>query len=434
MKKRIIAIILSLFCLCQTAVFAAEPPTNAGTDAYMGFSVSNGWYVLSKNMTDTELLKALDLTAEEVNEALIKADCEYFITNPKDQAEIYVKTRKNAVSEELYNISGADDEYLKGETGRILSECFSVDGFDYNQEDIVITKYPQMKFVTIPGTVVHSGGQHGMIFGYTFVNGIGIAFIMNLEAAFADEVTMFTFSDIAGSVSFTQIKDKDDNGNAASDGTGDGNEAPNPLGYIVGGFAAIAMVILLLYIFNNMKQTKDAVEAKKRKKKNPKKKRSVKQKAKAVLQEFKEVNAMPDPADEPETDDDLSDWVQEDVTETVSLPTKEEHEAQEKKEKPAKKAESSIDIPLDFSEEKAESSMDIPLDFTEEKAEEKTEEETEEKTETLTAETLIMPAVKLPEEIEKTDEMKKIEEEYELQKMMETLKQAEENKEETDAE
>ena len=424
MKKRIIAIILSLFCLCQTAVFAAEAPTNAGTDAYMGFSVSNGWYILSKNMTDTELLKALGLTAEEVNEALIKADCEYFITNPKEQAEIYVKTRKNAVSEEFYNISGADDAYLKGETGRILSECFSVDGFDYNAEEIVITAYPQMKFVTVPGTVQHSGGQHGMIFGYTFVNGIGIAFIMNLEAAFADEATMFTFADIAESVSFTQIKEKDENGSAANEGTGENAEGPKPLGYIVGGFAAIAMVILLLYIFSNMKQTKEAAEAKKRKKKQPKKKRSVKQQAKAVIKEFKEVNAMPDPLDEPETDDDLSDWAQEDVTEYASMPKEEDEEAEEKKtEEKKEKTLSSIDIPLDFTEEpKTESPIDIPIDFTE-KAE---KEEKEEKEEKLTAETIVMPAVKLPEEIEKTDEMKKIEEEYELQKMMETLKQAEE--------
>ena len=424
MKKRIIAIILSLFCLCQTAVFAAEAPTNAGTDAYMGFSVSNGWYILSKNMTDAELLKALELTAEEVNEALIKADCEYFITNPKDQAEIYVKTRKNAVSEEFYNISDADDAYLKGETGRILSECFSVDGFDYNAEEIVITKYPQMKFVTVPGTVQHSGGQHGMIFGYTFVNGIGIAFIMNLEAAFADEATMFTFSDIAESVSFTQIKEKDENANAANEGGGEHAEGPKPLGYIVGGFAAIAMVILLLYIFNNMKQTKEAIEAKKHKKKQPKKKRSVKQRAKAVIKEFKEVNAMPDPLDEPETDDVLSDWAQEDVTEYASMPKEEEDgedkepAVEEKKEKPP----SSIDIPLDFTEEpKTESPIDIPIDFTEKV-------EKEEKEEKLTAETIVMPAVKLPEEVEKTDEMKKIEEEYELQKMMETLKLAEEEK------
>ncbi len=422
MKKRMIATILTLFCLCQTAVFAAEPPTNAGTDAYMGFSVSKGWYVLSKNMTDTDMLKKLDLTAEEVNEALIKADCEYFITNPADQAEIYVKTRKNKVSEALYNISTADDEYLKNETGRILSECFSVDGFDYNMEEISVAVYPQMKFVTVPGTVQHSGKQHGMIFGYTFVNGTGVAFIMNLDAAFADEATMFTFQEIASSVSFTQIKEKDEN-NTGADGSGSEDTAPNPLGYIVGGFAALAMVVLLLYIYNDMKQKRNSKQADK--KKNQKKKQSVKQKAKAVIKEFKEVNAMPDPALEPETDDDLSDWVSEDVAEYASMPTEQEPPEEKTEKEETKKTESSIDIPLDFTEEKAEDAMDIPVDSTEEKAEEKAD--------IATAETVIMPAVKLPEEIEKTDEMKKIEEEYELQKMKETLKQAEKNKEETDA-
>ena len=135
MKKLLTIFVLAaaMLCMGMNAVCSYEVP-----EAYMGFSVSDQWYVFSKNMTDETLLNTVGLTADEVNEALIKSDCEYFITNPTEDSEIYVKVKKNDLSYELYNILETDDQTIKNDLDRILKDGFSVDGFEYNPESVSI--------------------------------------------------------------------------------------------------------------------------------------------------------------------------------------------------------------------------------------------------------------------------------------------------------
>ena len=254
MKKLFTAFVLTaaMLCFAMGTAFSYDVP-----EAYMGFSVSDQWYVFSKNMTDDALLNAVGLTADEVNEALFKSDCEYFITNPTEDSEIYVKVKKNDLSYEFYNILETDDQTIKNDLDRILKDGFSVDGFEYNPESVSIVPYSQMKFITVPGTVQFDGKKHGMVFGATFVNGNGISFLLYLNKEAAGEADLKTMSDLAGALSFTVIKEKGESGEAFNTDSKNGEkEKPeSALSYIAGGLGGLALVALCLYFIDRIKKS-----------------------------------------------------------------------------------------------------------------------------------------------------------------------------------
>ena len=256
MKKWIAALLIAITLIPGTVSASYQVP-----EAYMGFSVPDGWFIFSKNMEDQTLLDAVDLTVDEVNESLVKSDCEYFITNPEKRSEIYVKVRNNALSDEFYNILETEDNILLEEMDRILADGFSVDQFDYLSGDVVITPYSQMKFVTIPGTAQIDGKRYGMIFGFTFVNGKGIAFMMQVDTDTPVESDIATMQDIASSVSFTVINEKGETSEPAQEEAPEEEAAPNSFQYIIGGFAALAFAALLLYLYHCLKHPQSKPKA-----------------------------------------------------------------------------------------------------------------------------------------------------------------------------
>ncbi len=238
----------AMLCVAGSTAISYDVP-----EAYMGFSVSDQWYVFSKNMTDETLLNTVGLTADEVNQSLLKSDCEYFITNPAENSEIYVKIKKNELSYEFYNILETDDQVMKDNIGRILTDGFSVDGFEYDPANVTVTPYSQMKFITVPGTVQYSGQKHGMVFGATFVNGNGIGFMLYLDKETVGEADLKTMSDLAGSLSFTVIKEKGNDEILNADGE---QETPeSAVSYIAGGLGGLALVALCLYFIDRIKKT-----------------------------------------------------------------------------------------------------------------------------------------------------------------------------------
>ena len=147
--KRLLGVILAIIMVLGAGI------TVSAEDAYMGFSVSQGWYVFSRDMSDTELLKSLDLTVSSVNEILDNSGCEYILSNPKKDCEIYVKVEKTELAYDLYNLSEHSNEYLMDNLRNILYDGFLVKGLNYNDAGVTISDYPQMKFVTIPGSTVY---------------------------------------------------------------------------------------------------------------------------------------------------------------------------------------------------------------------------------------------------------------------------------------
>lgn len=239
--------ILISFCVNTFSVSAIDTP-----EAYMGFSVPDEWYVFSKNMTDRALLDAVGLDADEVNRSLVKSDCEYLILNPENNSEIYVKIKKNQIAQELYNLSNIDDEIIQTNIGNILKNGFSVDGFTYDSADVHITSYAQMKFVIVRGTVMYDGKSHGLVLGFTFINGSGIGFILYLDKDVAEEEDLQAITELANSLTFTVIRDKttdvylDEEKEKVSD---------SALAYIAGGLGGIALIALCLYFIHGIKRS-----------------------------------------------------------------------------------------------------------------------------------------------------------------------------------
>lgn len=242
-------LVAAALCFAGNTAIAYEIP-----EAYMGFSVSDQWYVFSKNMTDDALLNASGLTADEVNEALVRSDCEYFITNPTEKSAIYVKVKKNDLSYEFYNISETDDQVLKDNLDRILTDGFSVDGFEYNPENVVISSYSQMKLITVPGTVTYDGKKHGTVLGVTFVNGSGIGFVLYLDRESAGETALQTMSDLADSISFTVIKNKGVENNLDGGQDKENTKTKSVGSYISGGLGGAALVALCFYLIVGIKK------------------------------------------------------------------------------------------------------------------------------------------------------------------------------------
>lgn len=249
MKKNIAKILLLITMLfsMQSLVYSYDVP-----EAYMGFSVPQHWYVLSKNMTDDTLLKAAGLTVDEVNEALVKSDCEYYIAGPEIEGDIYVKVKDNDLSYEFYNIAETDDAFLVENIDRILKDGFSMEGFSYDIANVAITPYEQMKFITVPGAIYFDGANHGLVFGATFVNGKGIGFLLHLDREAITPEDMTIMSELAQSVSFTVIKEK---GSAKSKETPLPTHTDSSLAYIAGGLGGVALVALCLYFIDRIKKS-----------------------------------------------------------------------------------------------------------------------------------------------------------------------------------
>lgn len=223
--------------------------TVCAEDAYMGFSVSDGWYVFSHDMKDTELLKSLDLTTSEVNEILDNSGCRYILSNPAKDCEIYVKINENDLSYELYNLAEQTNEYLMENLRKILYDGFAMKGLNYNDAGVVISDYPQMKFVTVPGSTFYDDKKHGIVFGGTVVNGSAVGFTMYLENEEARDEDIATMQEVASTVTFTVIKDKaEDSPQAVIE-----KESQNALEFMVGGFGAIVLIVFCVLMIEKIR-------------------------------------------------------------------------------------------------------------------------------------------------------------------------------------
>ncbi len=242
--KRILSVFLTLLITvsCLMSVYAI--------DTFMEFSVSDDWFVFSKNMDDAELLDKVGITQDEVNETLTNSDCEYFLTNPQKKQQVYVKVQKNEYTYELYNILEVDDKYLCDNLDKILKEVFSVNNFTY--EEALFNHGDQMKMITVPGTVVTNGEEKGLISGVTFINGNGIGFIMKTDGAIPTDDDKKAFEELVSSVSFTNIKKKDDTTQFKDI---EEEKSQDALQYITGGLGAILLVGLCYYLIERIRKT-----------------------------------------------------------------------------------------------------------------------------------------------------------------------------------
>ena len=242
--KKILSVFLTILITisCYACVFA--------TDTFMEFSVSDDWFVFSKNMEDTEFLDKVVMTKEEVNETLENSDCEYFLTNPQKKQQVYVKVCKTEYTYELYNISEFDDKYLCDNLDKILKEVFSVNNFTY--DEALFNHGDQMKMITVPGTVVTNGEEKGLVLGVTFINGSGIGFIMKTDGTVPTDDDRKAFEELVSSVSFTSIKEKDD---TVQFNDIREEKSQDALSYITGGLGAILLVGLCYYLIERMRKT-----------------------------------------------------------------------------------------------------------------------------------------------------------------------------------
>ena len=255
MNKRIVTLMLALvMCFGMIPTCFAVPVQNTD-EVYMGLTVSSSWLVLSKNMTDTKLLEALDLTMDDVNELLVKGDCERIIINAETKAIVNVKLKDNALTKKLYNITETKDEELLEQIDTILKEGFSVDDFEYSKEDIKVEKYSQAKFITVPGKVANEGRKRGVICAATIINGRGVEFMMPLDTAAIRPEDMDAFSEVVSSATFTAIKEK---GEEIEKNEVKKEETQKPQGavsYIFGGLGALILVAICLYLFDRFRKS-----------------------------------------------------------------------------------------------------------------------------------------------------------------------------------
>ncbi len=253
MKTRISTMILTLifFILISFSVCASSAPKS-----YMGFSVSEDWYVFSKETTDKALLDAVGLSQQEVTEALINAGCEHFLINSETKTMIYIKVQKNDVSREFYDIVETENQILLDSIVRIMQKGFGMDAFLYDGNHITITEHPQMKFITVPGIVTSQSENHGMVFGGTFVNGSAISFMMHLDDEIVTEEDLETMKELANSVSFTLIQEKDE---AVPDIHAE-EKPQTSVQYLLGGFGGVILVALCFYFIAKIRKTERTEE------------------------------------------------------------------------------------------------------------------------------------------------------------------------------
>ncbi len=248
MNKIIKSLILTFLLVCLGTCSVYSEGIN---DSFMELTLPNDWYIFSKNMDNEALLDAAGVTKEDINKILTDSDCEYYMINPENKSEIYVKVKKNDFSLDIFNIYEYDDENILDNLDAFLYDFFLMDGFDYNAENVIINDYSQFKFVTVPGSFMYNGEKHGMVLGATFVNGNGIGFMLYLEGETVNDKNMKTMLEIADTLSFTVIKDKGDAGMENNPG------APvfDTKTYIISGMGGVILIALCIYLFGKIKNS-----------------------------------------------------------------------------------------------------------------------------------------------------------------------------------
>lgn len=241
--KRVLTLIMTMLILVTgvVSVFAE--------DAYMGFSVSEDWFVFSRDMKDESLLKSIDMNASQVNEILENSDSEYLLINPSKNRDIYVKVESNDLSYEYFNLKESTDDYLMQNLRELVYDAFLLKGFNYNDAGVVITDYPQMKFVTVPGNTFYDDGKKGILFGGTVVNGKSIGFTMYLDSDEATDDDVALMQEVASTVTFTIIKDKSE----VSPQKVTEEKSQSAFEFMVGGFGAIVVIIICVYVIERMR-------------------------------------------------------------------------------------------------------------------------------------------------------------------------------------
>lgn len=241
--KKVFALTIAVLILVMSSLCAFAE------DAYMGFSVSEEWFVFSRDMKDENLLKSIDMTASRVNEILENSGSKYLLINPTKNRDIYVKIDDNEVSREYFNFKETTDDNLMKNLRSLVYDAFSLRGFNYNDAGVVISDYPQMKFVTVPGNTFYNDGKKGILFGGTVVNGKAIGFTMYLDS---DEVTdedVALMQEVASTVTFTVIKDKSE----ASPEKITEEKSQTAFEFLVGGFGAIVVIVVCIYVIERMR-------------------------------------------------------------------------------------------------------------------------------------------------------------------------------------
>lgn len=251
MKKTVATVVTLIMILSANLIcLAQESPT-----AYMELSTTGAWKIFTKNMQDKDLLKAVDKSAEEINEILGSTGSESVIINKETGAQIYLKVKKNDLSYELWNISDSDNAYITENLKKIVYDGFSMESFNYQDEDVAINDYAYMKFITIPGSAYINSNVHGVVCGGTIVNGSAIVFTMIAENYTPTAEEIKALDDIAQGVSFTVIKEKSD------DILVDGEQKESDVfTYILGGFGALVLIIFCVYMIVRMKSSDEEKE------------------------------------------------------------------------------------------------------------------------------------------------------------------------------
>jgi len=242
MKKILTLIMTMLILVMGTLVAFAE-------DAYMGFSVSEDWFVFSRDMKDERLLQSIDMSAARVNEILENSGSDYLLINPSKNRDIYVKVESNDLSYEYFNLKESTDEHLMQNLRELVYDAFLLKGFNYNDAGVVITDYPQMKFVTVPGNTFYDDGKKGILFGGTVVNGKAIGFTMYLDSDEATDEDVELMQEVASTVTFTIIKDKSE----VSPEKVTEEKSQSAFEFMVGGFGAIVVIIICVYVIERMR-------------------------------------------------------------------------------------------------------------------------------------------------------------------------------------
>ena len=246
--KKVIAVFLTLMMIFSFAASAE--------DAYMGFSVPDGWYVFSRDMEDKDLLRRLDTSKQEINKMLDNANCEYILANPQKNCEICVTVRSSELSDELFNLAEWGNEHIIENLRSIIVDGFSVKGFNYNEAGIVISDFPQMKFVTVPGSVFYDDRKHAILFGGTVVNGSAIGFTMHIDGDEVSDEDISIMQEMAQTVTFTRIKDRGEKSEQAQTE----EKSQTALEFMVGGFVAIIVVVFCVYMIDRLKNKDDEEE------------------------------------------------------------------------------------------------------------------------------------------------------------------------------
>lgn len=241
--KKILTLVIAMLILftSSVAVFAE--------DAYMGFSVSEEWFVFSRDMKDESLLQSIDMSVSRVNEILENSGSDYLLINPSKNRDIYVKAESTDLSYEYFNFKESTDEHLMQNLRELVYDAFSLKGFNYNDAGVVITDYPQMKFITVPGNTFYDDGKKGILFGGTVVNGKAIGFTMYLDSDEATDEDVALMQEVASTVTFTVIKDKSE----VSPQKVTEEKSQNAFEFMVGGFGAIVVIIICVYVIERMR-------------------------------------------------------------------------------------------------------------------------------------------------------------------------------------